>query len=295
LTPAGHEEVGRDWGALPPPPPFFAALLVLSFVALVGAAVAGAGLVPVAGVEGVAGLHLVVMLQLELLEEEVKASAHEGVRRELGGDDGLDVAILRVEVAEEIEHLARLGHRLADIAEVVGELLEAGGVLGHAHVALVDGAELGLEVDRALQLVVAEDALDVGPGGVGGGVRFVDDVEDVLGVRGVDPIDHTVVNHGPLRVALGHRRRRGDVSLETKLAEGGVEEASPLAVIGLVKVEDDRDVGADVDGLKQRGWSRQRRFVTGAGGGGVRRGSHGDEGAAEEGSSERVRKIRIWS
>jgi hypothetical protein len=45
---------------------------------------------------------------------------------------------------------------------------------------LLQGAELGFEVDGALQLVVAEEALDVVPDGVGGGVWLVDDVTLLL-------------------------------------------------------------------------------------------------------------------
>jgi hypothetical protein len=43
--------------------------------------------------------------------------------REFGCDYRLDMAILQVEAVEEIQHLRGLRHRLADVAQVVGELL----------------------------------------------------------------------------------------------------------------------------------------------------------------------------
>jgi hypothetical protein len=102
------------------------------------------------------------------------------VRRKFGGDDRLDVAVLRVQSVKEVEHLAGFRDGLSEITKSVGEGLQAGGVVGDGQVALLQGAELGFEVDGALQLVVAEEALDVVPDGVGGGVWLVDDVTLLL-------------------------------------------------------------------------------------------------------------------
>jgi hypothetical protein len=55
---------------------------------------------------GGVGLHLVVVLQLDLLEQQVRASTHEGVWRRLGFDHRLDVAKLPIEAAKEIQDLA---------------------------------------------------------------------------------------------------------------------------------------------------------------------------------------------
>jgi hypothetical protein len=54
----------------------------------------------VAGVQSVAGLLLGVVLELDLLEEQIGASAREGVRRELGCDHRIDMAVLGVEATE---------------------------------------------------------------------------------------------------------------------------------------------------------------------------------------------------
>jgi hypothetical protein len=76
------------------------------------------------------------------------------VWREFGGDDKLDVAVLGVQSVKEVEHLAGLGDGLSEITKAVGEGLQAGGVVGDGQVALLQGEELGFEVDGARQLVV---------------------------------------------------------------------------------------------------------------------------------------------
>jgi hypothetical protein len=72
-----------------------------------------------------------IVLDAEFLQDEEGAHTHEGVRRELRGDDWLDVAIMRVEDAEEIRHLTRLRDEVADIAKLIGEALEFGAVVVH--------------------------------------------------------------------------------------------------------------------------------------------------------------------
>lgn len=183
------------------------------------------------------------------------------MRGELGIDDELDVAVLGVEASDQIEHLARLGHRLADVTEVVEKLLEVGGVLGHGEVTLLETAEFGLVVDDVLDLVVVEDAFDISLDGECKGVWFVDDVEDVLGDVVVDPVDHAVVDHAPLGVTLSHGRRRFDVVGDDEFAEDGVEETPPLAVVGRVEVEGDRHMVTDVDGLEDGGRGRGEGIV----------------------------------
>ena len=93
------------------------------------------------------GLHLVIVLHLEFLEGQEGARALEGVRRALGGDHRLDVAILAVQPTEEVEDLARLRDGLSDVAQAISEELEAGAVVRDAEVALVEVAELSLQVD----------------------------------------------------------------------------------------------------------------------------------------------------
>ena len=61
-----------------------------------------AGVVAVGRGEGLPSLGVGVVLEAELLKDEEAAGALEGVRRELGGDHWLDVAVPGVEAAEKI-------------------------------------------------------------------------------------------------------------------------------------------------------------------------------------------------
>ena len=79
------------------------------------------------------------------------------------------------------------------------------------------------------------------------------DVENALGDGGEDPFDDAGINPAPLVIAFLGRGGGTNVALETEFAEGGIEEVAPLAMVGFVHVEDDRDVVADGDALDRRG------------------------------------------
>jgi hypothetical protein len=71
-------------------------------------------------------------------------------------DDGLDMAVARVQAAERVKHLTGLGDRVPDVTQIVAEALELGVVLVDAHVTLLNVAELGFVKDSSLKFVVAE-------------------------------------------------------------------------------------------------------------------------------------------
>jgi hypothetical protein len=143
-----------------------------------------------------------VVLHLEFFKKQVRTGTHECVWGLFGGDHRFDVAVLGIEPTKKVEDLTWLRHRLADVAKAVGELLQARGVLGDVHVALMKRAELSLVVGGSLKFVVAEHAFDVTPDSERRGVRLVDDVEDSLGDGGVEPIDDASINHALLGIAL---------------------------------------------------------------------------------------------
>ena len=163
-----------------------------------------------AGGVGLTRRDLVIMLVAEFLQEKEGASGGEGVRRRLGRDDGLEMAIARIQPAQKIEHLARLGDGVAEVAEDVGEVLELAAVVVDAHVTLLEGTEFGLDEDGAVHLIVAEEALDGVPDGERGCLGLVDEVEDLVVHGGVEPVDHAVVIEDPLGVALVEGRWRED-------------------------------------------------------------------------------------
>ena len=78
---------------------------------------------------------------------------------------------------------------------------------------------------------------------------MVDDVKDELGVGGVQPVDDAVVVHRPLRRTEGLGRWRIEDVCEAEFPDHGSEEGAPLAIVGLVEVEQHRNVGTDVHHL----------------------------------------------
>jgi hypothetical protein len=139
--------------------------------------------------------------------------------------------------------------------------------------------EVRLQVHHALEFIVAEQAFDVVPDCEGGGARFIDGVEDTFGDRRVEPIGDAMVVHHPIGVALVDRWRGEDMGLEAELAEDGVDESSPLVVVGLLDVEDDGHMGTNVHLLDQGCQGRWRGDDVGGvrGSRGARRRGHGSE------------------
>jgi hypothetical protein len=166
---------------------------------------------------------------------------------------------------------------MANVAELISEALELGAVGVDRKIALLYRAKFCLEKNSTLKLIVTEVSFDIRPEGEGSDVWFMDEVEDISGDSGVDPVYQTTVDLTPLAVALGSRRRRANVVFQAKFAEDGVEAAAPLAVVGGGVVEDDGDVVADVDRLNDgsRGWLRRSSVVVLVVGGRSRGGSHG--------------------
>jgi hypothetical protein len=129
-----------------------------------------------------------------------------------------------------------------------------------------------------LELVVAEERLDVAPEGERRGVRLVDDVEDGLLDGVLEPIDDAMIDLAPLRRTLRQWRRGADVVGNPELAENGLEETAPpavIGVIGVVKLKEDRDMRTDVHRLENGSRDRLRgiEFLVG-----IRRVSRGGHG-----------------
>ena len=77
------------------------------------------------GDHGLGGLLLGVLHVAQFLEQERGPSAHEGVRRRPVGEGRDEVAVLRMKTSDQVENLAGLGDRVADVAKGVGQSLEA--------------------------------------------------------------------------------------------------------------------------------------------------------------------------
>lgn len=146
------------------------------------------------------------------------------------------------------------------------------------HVALHQIAVLRLKVHDTVKFVVAELLADGLPDAVRRGLGCAHDVAHVLGDGDVELADDALVDDDPVRVvALRSGWRRGDVRDEIEFTEEGIEEAAPLVVVGVGEFEDDRNMGLDVDSLKNgdRRGSRDAADAAGVGdvvGGSVRGG-----------------------
>jgi hypothetical protein len=138
---------------------------------------------------------------------------------------------------------------VADVTQIVGELLQLGVVVADGEVALHNVTELGLEKNGVLHLIVAEETLNVRPDGERGGVGLVDEVEDILGDRGVDLIGEATIDLTPFGITLVDGRRRAGVANEAELVKNIVKVATPLTVVGIKEVELNGNVIVDVDRL----------------------------------------------
>jgi hypothetical protein len=197
------------------------------------------------------GSSLLMLLVILLFEKEIGSRREERARRLVSRDRQDRVTVFGAESAQHIQHLARLAHRLPNVPECIGQLLEAAYVLGDVHVALHQVPELRLLVYCTMELVVAELVMDGLPDAERRGLRGAHDVAHVLGDGDVQLADDALVDDGPLGVvALFGGWLKGDVRDKIELAEESIEEASPLIVVGIGELKDDGDVGFDVYSLE---------------------------------------------
>jgi hypothetical protein len=68
---------------------------------------------------------------------------------------------------KKVENLAWVQDRVTDITQIVSQLLQLGAVVRDGEVPLNNTAELGLEKNYVLHLIIAEKTFDVGPNGGG--------------------------------------------------------------------------------------------------------------------------------
>lgn len=81
----------------------------------------------------------------------------------------------------------------------------------------------------------------------------MNNVEDRLCDSGEDPVNDARVNLASLDGVLLRWGQGPNVTLDAECDEHGVEEAAPLAIVGLIDVQSDRDMGANGDSLEEAG------------------------------------------
>lgn len=148
---------------------------------------------------GVGGVRLV----LAFFEGESRARLEEAREGDLKRKKRTQVAKLVVKPAKNRQDESLVGDWLVDIAQRIGQGLELGAVVVHAHVALRSVAELGVEGEGAASLVVAEEVVDGEPNLARGGAGGHDDAEQLRGDGAVDPVEDGEVVAPPCRCGRG--------------------------------------------------------------------------------------------
>lgn len=158
---------------------------------------------------------------------------------------------------------------MTDITQIVSQLLQLGAVVRDGEVPLNNTAELGLEKNYVLHLIIAEKTFNVGPNDGGRSIRLVNKIKGTLGDSCVRPICEATIDLRPLSVPID-RWRRVDMASKTEFAKDRIKETAPLAVIGFEEVELDRNMNANVHGLQHNERSRLGSIEEGIGGAGFR-------------------------
>ena len=149
---------------------------------------------PKCGGRGVLGVRFLLCF----FENESRPCLQEGRERNLKREKRAQVRVGVSESTEKGEDKGLITDRLADVGEGVGKGLQLGAVVTNGEIALRSVAELRLQLNCAVLLVVAEQILDGVPDGAGGGAGAHDDAEKIDGDRAVDPGEHRVVVTPPV-------------------------------------------------------------------------------------------------
>jgi hypothetical protein len=190
---------------------------------------------------GVGGVRLV----LAFFEGESRARLEEAREGDLKRKKRTQMAKLVVKPAKNREDKGLVGDRLVDVTQRIGQGLEIGAIVVHAHVALRSVAELGVEDDGATLLVVTEEVVDGEPNLAREGARGHDDAEQLGGDRAVYPVEDSEVVAPPSGSggSVGGGVVAEHMGGEATAAKGNEKELAPLGMIGGLEIEGDGNVG----------------------------------------------------
>ena len=220
--------------------------------------------------EGSLGLDLYRVGVAKLLENQRVPRRGEG-RQDRGARDVVGRAgEARVDAAEEVEDELGLGDGVANVAEGISRRLHALTIVGDGEIALGHGVELVMQIDRARLLVGLKEVVDGDPQVPGRLIRLHGEVEDVVGNGAEEPVAEAAIGLFPGGVGVGGRSSVKMIE-ETEFPTHRAEEGLPLVVVGVTKLEGDRNMGLDGDGRirvdENRGDGRGgRRHRSGVGG-----------------------------
>ena len=190
-----------------------------------------------------------------------------GLRDE--GEVGGGVPEVLVEAAGEGADEELVADLFPQITELIGELLEAHAKIIDGRVKLLAPVKLTIEEDLALQPIVGEEAVELGPDRIGVVLVVHHGVEEVAGDGEVEPADDGGVEDHPLLVVDHERRVHGavHVAVQEVLTEHKRKIPLPSGVGRGVLIKLHRDTLMDVEVADEGDIGTGERVGDGGGGG----------------------------
>jgi hypothetical protein len=164
---------------------------------------------------------------------ELRADLGKRGARPHHGDEGcLLLKPITKPLKEDVDELA-IRHGITEFMELVGHGLDALAVDAEGRGPLDGVADLGIEVVDPGIDVVLEELAQGRPKSSGGGGLVEDEIEDLGGDTGVDPLDDGEVIRNQARIGGAGNGVVGDVVTKTAAPEVNLEEMAPVVVVVL--------------------------------------------------------------
>jgi hypothetical protein len=155
-----------------------------------------------------------------------------GTRPHHGDEGRLLLETIAKPLKEDVDELA-IRHRIAEFTELVGHGLDALAVDAEEGAPLDSVADLGVEVvDPGIDVFLEELAQGRLESNGGGGLAE-DEIENLGGDAGVDPLDDGEVVRNPARIGGAWNGVVGDVVTKTAAPEVNLEKMAPVVVVVL--------------------------------------------------------------
>ena len=147
-----------------------------------------------------------------LLQLQVRDDLGEG-RVGDEGDVGGGVPEVIVQAGDEGAEEKLIGDLLTEVTELVNKLLEAHAIIVNRRLKLLAPKKLAVQENLALERVVGEEAVELGPNGVSIIVGGDHRVEEVLRDGGVEPTDESGIDGHPLLIVLHEAGIHGSIDV----------------------------------------------------------------------------------
>lgn len=137
-------------------------------------------------------------------QSNVEAKAHHIEEGILASNVRDDMVVHERKTVQHVQDLLSLGDKLGDIAQVVGEVLQAVGVLRDGHVTLVERMELNFNVNGTCGSIVMVETFNGVLGVIGCLISLHHHALEVMRAGGVGPICDGSIVHHPFKGTKGY-------------------------------------------------------------------------------------------